>query len=73
VTKGISGLVTSGGKKTIGQFQINSSLDNFQSSLSYIVTQNINSQGTLGKEKNVYGMLYGVILSSIGLAGSSFR
>jgi hypothetical protein len=51
VTIGTSGLAISGGKKTIGQFQISSSLDCLPSSLSYIVTPNINSHGILGNEK----------------------
>jgi len=51
VTSGISGLLVSGGKNTIGQFHIIFSLEFLPSSLSYIVTPNINSQGIFGKEK----------------------
>jgi hypothetical protein len=47
----MSGLFVSGGKNTIGPFPIMLSLEFFQSSLSYIVTPNINSQGIFGKEK----------------------
>gem|GEM_PF-2479260 len=71
VTNGISGLFVSGGKNTIGQFPITFSLGFFQSSLSYNVTQNINSQGILGNEKYAYGMSPGVIFVSNGLLGSS--
>jgi hypothetical protein len=71
VTKGISGLFVSGGKNTIGQLPIIFSLGFFPSSLSYNVTQNINSQGILGKEKYAYGMSHGVIFVSSGLLGSS--
>ncbi|MEI8253840.1 MAG: hypothetical protein WCG25_09145 [bacterium] len=52
VTIGTSGLATSGGNRTTGQFHIISSLDCLQSSLSYIVTPNINSHGIFGNEKN---------------------
>jgi hypothetical protein len=51
VTIGISGLFVSGGKNTIGQFPMISLLGFFQSSLSYKVTQNINSHGIFGNEK----------------------
>jgi len=71
VTSGISGLFVSGGKKTIGPFQITSSLGLLPSSLSYIVTQNINSHGIFGNEKYAYSMSPGVIFVSKSLVGSS--
>jgi len=52
VTNGTSGLDESGGKNTIGQFQIISWLDIFHSSLSYIITPKEYSPGIFGIEKN---------------------
>jgi len=51
VTIGISGLFVSGGKNTMGPFQIIFSLAFTPSSLSYKVTPNINSHGIFGNEK----------------------
>jgi hypothetical protein len=61
----------SGGKNTIGHFPIMSSLLISQSSLSVILTQNTNSHGIAGTEKNVYGIDDGVAFNSSILSGSS--